>query len=320
MNNLNTTFELLIQQQIEHENCKVIPTNSGTSALLCALYSCNVQEDEVVVGPNYGYFAWFNICRFLKYKTIIAEVNSSLDLSYDSVKKITDTYKVKVIFYVYHVGILDEDILKIRALCNEKGIYLIEDGCYSLGVKHSKYKPFSIGDISTLSFSEKKLIDSGEGGAIIVNNYNLYNKCMECQFQGNWHRSDKNVLNIGINVQMPYLIKKFIIDEFSNLPYRIQHRQTIFEAIKSYNLPIIADPNQTSPGRFILNSKNSPSALTFIKKIYKDKFDIEINCNYKSLSSLGFCTLPFNLDSNLLYLPVYSELTNNLLQFLAKKV
>lgn len=323
-NNRTTVYDC-IKHYTENDKASIILTNSGTSALLCALFACDLKPGDRVIGPNYGYFAWFNVSRFLQLNPLICDVNrNTFGLSYEHVKKVIQKDKnktIKVIFYVYHVGILDSDILKIRELCDENNIILIEDSCYALGVKHSQFKPFSIGDLSAISFSEKKLVDSGEGGALLVNNSKFLEKAMECQFQGNWHRAEKSKLPVGINIQMSEVIQNYLITAFTSLPDKIKERERIFKEILSFDLPLVFDERQTSPGRFILNcdNANARNIINFIKKFYRNKsLDLEVNHNYKSLSSLGFSNLQDEYCENLLYLPVYNEIDRTLILFLKK--
>lgn len=300
--------------EINHKN--VIFTNSGTSALLCSLYACDVKDDEYIIGPNYGYFAWFNVSRFMKKNVLIADVNeNSLCMSYDSVKKLVSKYKVKVIFYIYHIGILDTDILKIRELCNEKGIYLIEDSCNSLGSKLENFPIFSIGDVSTLSFSEKKTVDLGEGGAVIVNNTDLFEKITELQFQGNFHRGMKENLNLGLNLQMNLIaIERFISHYPKNtIEGFIQKRQMVFHKLIS-DFNIIHHPHQTAPSRFAIKC-DTRKVLSKFKKLIKSPCDLTSDENYKTLCSFGFCSDCVK-SYDILYLPNFNEMSDEFINVL----
>ena len=55
---------------------------------------------------------------------------------------------------------------------------LINDNCHALGAKYCGQKDYSTkyADIVTQSFHPLKNITTGEGGAIITNNYKIHNK------------------------------------------------------------------------------------------------------------------------------------------------
>ena len=90
-------------------------------------------------------------------------------------KKITD--KTKVIIPVAFAG-QPCDMEKIYALAQKHGAYVIEDAAHAIG---SDYKGQKVGsgkyaDITLFSFHPVKTITSGEGGALLTNNKEIYEK------------------------------------------------------------------------------------------------------------------------------------------------
>jgi Predicted pyridoxal phosphate-dependent enzyme apparently involved in regulation of cell wall biogenesis len=297
----------------------VVFTNSGTSALMCALYSCDAPLGSLVIGPNYGYHAWFNVARFMKLNIAVADVNpNTLCMSYDSVKELVDNYAVSAIIYVYHLGILDRDILRIRELCDARNIVLIEDSCNSLGSTMPDFNTFGIGDISCLSFSEKKTIDLGEGGCGIINNPALLERFMECQFQGNFHRGNKSFA-LGLNLQMNTLaLERLITYDYSSI---IAERQRVYESLP-FN--VIHAEDQTSPSRLCI-ACNASATIAKFNKFVKRKVDLTSDDNYKTITSFDFegdfffksCIVYHaKYTPDILYLPNYNELDENTIKFI----
>ena len=60
------------------------------------------------------------------------------------------------------------DVDSLRDICNEYGIWMIEDACDALGSTYKERLVGSLGDISTLSFYPAHHIISGEGGACLI--------------------------------------------------------------------------------------------------------------------------------------------------------
>jgi hypothetical protein len=56
------------------------------------------------------------------------------------------------------------------SICNEHGLYLIEDNCDSLGSKYNGQYTGTFGDLGTLSFYPSHHMTTGEGGAVLTNN------------------------------------------------------------------------------------------------------------------------------------------------------
>jgi len=58
----------------------------------------------------------------------------------------------------------------IQKLLKEKNIYLIEDCAHAVGGEYRNKKLGSFGDLSFFSFQATKMLTSGEGGAVVLNN------------------------------------------------------------------------------------------------------------------------------------------------------
>lgn len=56
----------------------------------------------------------------------------------------------------------------VRALCEERGLWLLEDNCDALGARYDGQLTGTFGDISTVSFYPAHHITTGEGGAVLV--------------------------------------------------------------------------------------------------------------------------------------------------------
>ena len=71
-----------------------------------------------------------------------------------------------------HIG----EIIKLKKLCKNFNLKLIEDATEALGSKFLKKHAGTFGDIGVLSFNGNKIITTGGGGAILTNKLNLFNK------------------------------------------------------------------------------------------------------------------------------------------------
>ena len=83
---------------------------------------------------------------------------------------------IKAIVVVHMSGIPVRDILKIKNFCKKNKIYLIEDCAHALGSKINGKHVGNFGDAGSFSFYPTKQITSGEGGAVITNNSEIFNK------------------------------------------------------------------------------------------------------------------------------------------------
>ncbi|WP_170833761.1 DegT/DnrJ/EryC1/StrS family aminotransferase, partial [Vibrio cholerae] len=75
-------------------------------------------------------------------------------------------------------------IQSLRDLCDEHGLYLIEDCAEAIGTAVNGKKVGTFGDVSTFSFFGNKTITSGEGGMVVSNSDIIIDKCLRLKNQG----------------------------------------------------------------------------------------------------------------------------------------
>ena len=77
------------------------------------------------------------------------------------------TNKTKAIMMAHTLG-NPFDLDTVRELCEQHGLWLIEDSCDALGSTYDGKRTGSFGDTATLSFYPAHHITTGEGGAVLV--------------------------------------------------------------------------------------------------------------------------------------------------------
>jgi dTDP-4-amino-4,6-dideoxygalactose transaminase len=78
------------------------------------------------------------------------------------------TQKTKALVIIHYGGVAC-DLDLIKKVCNEAGIWLIEDAAQGIGASYKGHPLGSFGKMAAFSFHETKNISSGEGGLLVVN-------------------------------------------------------------------------------------------------------------------------------------------------------
>jgi perosamine synthetase len=149
--------------------------NSGTSALHAMYHAVGVKDHEVIV-PSFTFVATANAVILAGGTPVFAESEGDtygLDAA-DVEARITD--KTKAIVALNYAGGVSRDIERLRQIADERGIVLLEDNAHSLGVKKGEKQCGTFGTAAALSFCQNKLITTGEGGAVITDSEELYEK------------------------------------------------------------------------------------------------------------------------------------------------
>ncbi len=167
-------FEKALSDYFDTPN--VIVTNTFNMAILVALTTLGLKPGDTVIASPMACLASTQPLLSVGLKVKWADVNpESGTLCPDSVR-INMKHRPKAIIHNHfcgYVGFIDE----INAVGKEYGISVIDDGIEAFG---SEYKGRKIGntgtDATVFSFNPVRMPNTVDGGAVIFNNFELFQK------------------------------------------------------------------------------------------------------------------------------------------------
>lgn len=214
----------------EYTQCRyVLATNSGTSALIIALFALDVKEKEVIV-PTNTFIATPNAVVFAGGKPVFADINlQDYCLDLDRVKE-TLTSETAGIIVVHMAGILYPQIRELRKLCDERRLFLLEDAAHSFGAMIDKTMVGHFGEIACYSCYPTKIITTGEGGIITTNDKRLYEFCKRFNFYGHHLENVYPFEIMGANYRMPEISAILGRYQLNRVEFFIEKRRRIAEA------------------------------------------------------------------------------------------
>lgn len=190
---------------------KAILTPSCTAALEMASLIIDINHCDEVIVPSYTFVTSASAFAMRGAKIIYVDVNEGdFNSSFQSIKNAISK-KTKAVVYVDYGGAANE-IDKIKKLCSEKNIFLIEDAAQAIGASYSDKMLGTFGDLATFSFHETKNIHCGEGGALIINNKSLIDKALIIRDKG----TNRENYNLGIVNKYEWVAigSSFLVSEF----------------------------------------------------------------------------------------------------------
>jgi dTDP-4-amino-4,6-dideoxygalactose transaminase len=138
---------------------------------------------------------------------------------------------------------------QIKALCEAKGVPLIEDAAHSLGTTWNGQNIGTIGKVGCFSFQSYKMINGGEGGILITDDEDIIARCviMSGAYESNWQKHgidcalfDKYQNELPLyNTRMSNLSAAVIRPQLGHLQRRV------CDGLKNHNA--MADQLNTSP-------------------------------------------------------------------------
>ncbi|NOZ80392.1 MAG: lipopolysaccharide biosynthesis protein RfbH [DPANN group archaeon] len=154
----------------------VVPTNSGSSATLLAVSALTspllpekkrLKKGDEIITVAAGFPTTVN--PIVQNGLLPVFVDVELGTYNASVDKIRAAIgeKTRAVFLAHTLG-NPFDVSAVRKLCDEHGLYLIEDCCDALGSTFDGKKVGTFGDMATFSFYPAHHITTGEGGAVVT--------------------------------------------------------------------------------------------------------------------------------------------------------
>lgn len=208
-----------------------ITFNSGTSALHAALLAYGIKGGDEVIVPSFTFIATANAPLFVQAKPIFADIEEqTLGLDPNDVEaKITP--KTKAIIPVHYAGCPCK-IRELREIADDHHLLLIEDVAESFGASIGDVKAGSYGEGGILSFCQNKIISTGEGGALVTDSREIYEKAKLIRSHGRQENSayfssieNLDYITLGYNFRMPSMVAALGIAQLKKIDTLISMRR-----------------------------------------------------------------------------------------------
>lgn len=154
-----------------------VAISNGTSALHAACFAAGIQAGDEVITTPLTFAASSNCVLYCGGTPVFADVDpKTYNIDPEDIRrKITD--KTKAIIAVHLAG-QPCDMDEIHKIAKEHDLLVIEDGAHALGSVYKGKKVGTLSDMTTFSFHPVKPITTGEGGMIVTDNEEFYQKMM----------------------------------------------------------------------------------------------------------------------------------------------
>jgi len=157
--------------------------SNGTSALHGAYFAAGIGEGDEIVTSAITFAATSNAALYLGARPVFADVAPLTGLiDPQSVEK-QITAETKAIVGIDFAG-QPCDYDELTAIAKKHGLPFIVDAAHSLGATYKGKAAGSQADMSTISFHPVKSITTGEGGMVLTNSKDYYEKLITFRTHG----------------------------------------------------------------------------------------------------------------------------------------
>ncbi len=203
--------------------------NSATSALL-TLYrnfsDFNADCNEIITTPI-SFVATANMLLESGYKPVFAEIKNDGNIDELALEKLINE-KTKAIVSVDYAG-KSVEIGSIQKLCKRHSLSFLSDSSHALGSEYQNKKVGGFALASVFSFHAIKPITTAEGGAVVTNDGELYEKMKWFRSHGMIKKDffEGEVKSIGHNFRLNEIQSALGLSQLKKTPLLMQKREEI---------------------------------------------------------------------------------------------
>lgn len=176
-------LEGLIRDRLNVKHVHLV--SSGTAALSTALAAAGIGAGDEVIVPPFTFVASVEAIVLAGAIPVFAEIDETLTLSPEGIEAVI-TPRTKAVNFVHMCGSMGH-MDKIKAVCDQHGLILLEDACQATGGTFQGQALGTIGQVGTFSFDSVKTISCGEGGAVLTNDDTIYHHAHQYSDHGHDH-------------------------------------------------------------------------------------------------------------------------------------
>jgi perosamine synthetase len=140
---------------------------SGTAALEIALRTVGVMGRDVVIPAN-TFYATAAAALAAGGRPVFADIDAATFALSPATLAAALTPATTAVVLVHIGGLITPHVDEIRALCEDRGVILVEDAAHAHGSTYDGRFAGSFGTAAAFSFYPTKVVTSGEGGMILT--------------------------------------------------------------------------------------------------------------------------------------------------------
>lgn len=288
-----------------------VAVTNATSALHIACLAAGMGKDDVLWTSPITFVASANCARYCGSDVDFVDIdektyNMSADCLEEKLRKAKSEGKLPKMVIPVHLAGQSCDIQRIHALAEEYGFAVTEDASHAVGAGYlnTKVGSCAFSDMTVFSFHPVKIITTGEGGMVLTNREDLYEKLLLYRSHGitrnaadMTHESDGpwyyQQIDLGFNYRMTDLQAALGCSQMDRLDTFVTRRR---ELVARYDAALQELPVKTP---YVMEGANPSWHLYVIRvnftKVCKSKREV-----FAQMAERGVAL-------NLHYIPVHTQ-------------
>lgn len=338
-------FEKAFSEEVGAKHA--IAVNSGTAALHACMFAAGIGPDDEVIVPAITFAATANCAVYQGGIPVFADVDPDTLLIDPNSVESRITGRTKAIIAVDYAGQpCDYDIL--NEMAERHRIMLISDACHSLGGMYKGKKVGTLASMSAFSFHPVKHVTTGEGGMIacdsqeiadrmrMFRSHGISTSLRQREIAGSWFYE---MCELGYNYRITDIQCALGLSQLKKLSVWVERRRAI---ARMYDHAFESDPrvkplSVRKDARHAyhlyvvrIGSNDCQNARTESFKLLRE-MGVGVNVHYipvhlhpfymkRFQTRPGMCPVAEKAYGNILSLPMYPGMTDEMVDFVVQAV
>lgn len=252
---------------------------NGTDAIKLALLALGIEKGSEVITVSNTAVPTVSAIVDAGYKPVFCDVDlDTYNISIENFESLI-TKKTKAVVAVHLYG-HPVNLVELRKICRERGIFIVEDCAQSHGAKLNNKFCGTFGETAAFSFYPTKILGTfGDGGMCTTNNKKYYEKLKKLRFYGMETQYFSKI--DGYNSRLDEIHAAILRFKLKKLNNDIEARRRIADkynaALASTDLilPVELKNAFHSYYLYVVRHKNRDDIITKLKKL-----KINLNISY----------------------------------------
>ncbi|MBN1278833.1 MAG: DegT/DnrJ/EryC1/StrS family aminotransferase [Chlorobium sp.] len=259
--------------------------SSGTAAIHCALAGAGIGPGDEVITTAWTFIAPVEAISALGALPVPVEIDETYHLDPAEVEKaITPATKAVVAIPMW----ASPKMAEIAGICEKYDIMLIEDAAQALGATYRGRKLGTIGKVGSFSFDAGKTMHTGEGGIIVTDDKDIYDRAAEFSDHGHMHldglpRGKDPRRAKGLNLRLSEVTAAIGLAQLAKIDLILlksrENKKRIKDAIRHIDnimLRPFSDENGSQGDTLIFRVRDREAALQFEAHLMERGFGTKI--------------------------------------------
>jgi UDP-4-amino-4-deoxy-L-arabinose-oxoglutarate aminotransferase len=232
-----------IGKEVESQLCEYFNVshaklvNSWTNGAVATLLAMDIGAGDEVIVPAMTFIATANVVELVGAKPVFIDCDPDTLLVTPELIKAAITEKTKAVIPVHMYGQMCDIKAIKQILPTGQNIAIIEDCAHSFEAKINGERPGKYSDAAIFSFYATKNVTCGEGGAIITNDSNLFERITQSILHGmsagavdrfkTGQYKHWGMEHLGTKANLPDLLACFLPDQIKTIDKRLNERENL---------------------------------------------------------------------------------------------